>query len=139
MARCELLSGSKWLHECTKRCFRGDCRSTLGRRTRILQLQLYLGFAGVAGRMDRALSTEELDVYIDCYGYLPESLAENMLALGDMYPERRHVLIYQLLIVDGIPEAQRPLQISLAKWDKVLIVSYQSPSPLLVRPKMTIS
>jgi UDP-N-acetylmuramate: L-alanyl-gamma-D-glutamyl-meso-diaminopimelate ligase len=89
-------------------------------------------FAGVSGRMDCALSTKELDVYIDCYGYLPESLAENMLALRDMYPKRRHVLVYQLLIVDGIPEAQRPLQISLAKWDKVLIVSYQSPSPLLV-------
>ena len=91
-------------------------------------------FAGVSGRMECALSTEELDVYIDCYGYLPESLAENMAALRDMYPERRHVLVYQLLIVDGIPEAQRPLQISLAGWDKVLIASYQSFSPLLVPP-----
>ncbi len=90
------------------------------------------GFQGVSGRMDRALSTRNLDVYIDCYGYLPESLAENMSALRDMHPQRRHILIYQLLIVDGIPEAQRPLQISLARWDKVLIVSYQSASPLLV-------
>ena len=90
------------------------------------------GFAGVSGRMDHAFSTEELDVYIDCFGYLPESLVENMAALREMYPRRRHVLIYQLLIVDGIPEAQIPLQVSLAKWDKVLIVSYQSPSPLLV-------
>ncbi|HET7061616.1 MAG TPA: Mur ligase domain-containing protein [Nitrosospira sp.] len=89
-------------------------------------------FAGVSGRMDHALSTEELDVYIDCFGYLPESLAENMAALREMHPRRRHVVVYQLLIVDGIPEAQRPLQISLAEWDEVLIVSYESPSPLLV-------
>jgi UDP-N-acetylmuramate: L-alanyl-gamma-D-glutamyl-meso-diaminopimelate ligase len=84
------------------------------------------GFKGVAGRMDHALSTRDLDVYIDCYGYLPESLAKNMSALRDMHPQRRHVLIYQLLIVDGIPEAQKPLHISLAGWDKVLIASYQS-------------
>jgi UDP-N-acetylmuramate: L-alanyl-gamma-D-glutamyl-meso-diaminopimelate ligase len=89
-------------------------------------------FAGVSGRMDHALSTEELDVYIDCFGYLPESLVENMAALREMHPRRRHILIYQLLIVDGIPEAQRPLQNSLAEWDEVLIVSYESPSPLLV-------
>ena len=84
------------------------------------------GFKGVAGRMDRALSTTDLDAYIDCYGYLPESLAENMSALRDMHPQRRHVLVYQLLIVDGIPEAQKPLHISLAGWDKILIASYQS-------------
>jgi UDP-N-acetylmuramate: L-alanyl-gamma-D-glutamyl-meso-diaminopimelate ligase len=84
------------------------------------------GFKGVAGRMDHALSTRDLDVYIDSYGYLPESLAENMSALRDMHPQRRHVLVYQLLIVDGIPEAQRPLHISLAGWDKILIASYQS-------------
>lgn len=89
-------------------------------------------FAGVSGRMDHALSTKELDVYVDCFGYLPESLAENMAALREMHPRRRHVLVYQLLIVDGIPEAQRPLQISLAEWDEVLIASYESPSPLLV-------
>jgi len=84
------------------------------------------GFQGVAGRMDRALSTRDLDAYIDGYGYLPESLAENMSALRDMHPQRRHILIYQLLIVDGIPEAQKPLHISLAGWDKVLIASYRS-------------
>ncbi len=44
------------------------------------------GFAGVAGRMDHAFSTEELDIYIDCFGYLPESLVENMAALREMYP-----------------------------------------------------
>ena len=84
------------------------------------------GFAGVSGRMDRALSTKYLDVYIDCYGYLPECITENMSAIREMHPQRRHILVYQLLIVDGIPEAQRPLQISLARWDKVLITSYQS-------------
>jgi UDP-N-acetylmuramate-alanine ligase len=84
------------------------------------------GFAGVSGRLDCALSTRDLDVYIDCYGYLPESLAENLSAMRDMHPQRRHVLVYQLLIVHGIPEAQRPLQTSLAGWDKVLIASYQS-------------
>jgi UDP-N-acetylmuramate: L-alanyl-gamma-D-glutamyl-meso-diaminopimelate ligase len=88
-------------------------------------------FAGVSGRMDRAFSTEELDVYIDCFSYLPESLAENMAALRETYPQRRQVLVYQLVIVDRIPEAQIPLHISLAGWDKVLIVSYQSSSPLL--------
>ena len=76
--------------------------------------------------MDRALSTKYLDVYIDCYGYLPECITENMSAIREMHPQRRHILVYQLLIVDGIPEAQRPLQISLARWDKVLITSYQS-------------
>ncbi|MBA4142907.1 MAG: hypothetical protein H0X43_07855 [Nitrosospira sp.] len=82
--------------------------------------------------MERALSTRDLDVYIDCYGYLPESLAENVSAIRDMHPERRHVLVYQLLIVNGIPEAQGPLQISLAGWDKVLIASYQPSSSLIL-------
>ena len=82
------------------------------------------GFSGVAGRLDHPLSTWDLDVYIDCYGYLPESLAENMWTIRDMHPQRRHVLVYQLLIVHGIPEAQIPLHISLSGWDKVLIASY---------------
>ena len=41
-----------------------------------------------------------------------------------MHPQRRHVLVYQLLIVHGIPEAQIPLHISLSGWDKVFIASY---------------
>src|SRR5689334_9735343 len=82
--------------------------------------------------MDHAVSTGKLDAYIDCFSYLPESLAENLAAVREKHPSRRHVLVYQLLIVDGIPEAQKPLQISLAGWDKVVIVSYQSPSPLLI-------
>jgi UDP-N-acetylmuramate-alanine ligase len=84
------------------------------------------GFQGVAGRMDRAPGTGDLDAYIDGYGYLPESLAENLAASRDMHPRRRHILIYQLLVVDELPEAQEPLHASLAKWDKVLIASYQS-------------
>ncbi|MEO6824307.1 MAG: Mur ligase domain-containing protein [Nitrosospira sp.] len=84
------------------------------------------GFQGVAGRMDRAPGTGDLDAYIDGYGYLPESLAENLSASRDMHPRRRHILIYQLLVVDEIPEAQQPLYASLAKWDKVLIANYQS-------------
>jgi UDP-N-acetylmuramate-alanine ligase len=83
-------------------------------------------FEGVSGRMDHVLSNDKLDVYIDCYGYLPESLAENMTALRERHPHRRQVLVYQLLIVEGIPEAQRPLHNCLAEWDKVLIASYQS-------------
>ena len=99
---------------------------------RILQLQLYLALPVFQAEWIMRSAPRNLDIYIDCFGYLPESLVENMAALREMYPGRRHVLIYQLLIVDGIPEAQIPLQVSLAKWDKVLIVSYQSPSPLLV-------
>lgn len=67
-----------------------------------------------------------MDVYVDGYGYLPESLAENLSAIREMHPLRRVVLVYQLLIVDGIPEAQEPLQACLAGWDKVLIVDYKT-------------
>jgi UDP-N-acetylmuramate: L-alanyl-gamma-D-glutamyl-meso-diaminopimelate ligase len=89
------------------------------------------GFAGVSGRLDHVLRTSGLDVYVDCYGYLPESLAENLSAIREIHPQRRLVLVYQLIIVDGIPEAQEPLQICLANCDKVLIANYK-PSEILV-------
>ena len=83
-------------------------------------------FSGVSGRMDHALDVIGLDVYIDCYGYLPESLAENLSAIRDMHPVSRLFLVYQLIVVDGIPEAQAALQACLAGWDKVLIVDYKT-------------
>jgi UDP-N-acetylmuramate-alanine ligase len=83
-------------------------------------------FSGVSGRMDHVLGTIGLDVYIDCYGYLPESLAENLSAIRDVHPRSRLFLVYQLIIVDGIPEAQGALQTCLAGWDKVLIVDYKT-------------
>jgi hypothetical protein len=55
------------------------------------------GFAGISGRMNRVPSTQDLDVYIDSYGYLPESLAENRSSVSDMHPQRRHVLVFSFL------------------------------------------
>jgi UDP-N-acetylmuramate-alanine ligase len=83
-------------------------------------------FSGVSGRMDHVLGIKGLDVYVDCYGYLPESLAENLSAIKDMHPRRRLFLVYQLIIVDGIPEAQEAIQTCLVGWDKVLIVDYKT-------------
>ena len=82
------------------------------------------GFAGVEGRLDHVFSTTDLDVYADCFGYLPESLAENQGAIREMHLGRRFVLIYELVVVDGIPEAQDSLHTSLARWDRVLIADY---------------
>jgi len=89
------------------------------------------GFSGVSGRLDHLLSNNGLDVYLDCYGYLPESLAENLRALKEKHPHRRVVLVYQLIVVDGIPEAQEMLQTCLGGCEEVLIANYRA-SEMLV-------
>lgn len=91
-------------------------------------------FKGVHGRLELLHQDKDICIYMDNYGYLPESLFQNYRALQEKHADQRKVLIYQILIVDGIPEVQNLLVEALSLWDKVFLIQYQPPSGIM--PKM---
>lgn len=85
------------------------------------------GFQGVQGRLER-LSSARIDasasiVYLDCYGYLPISLARNLETLRTLHPGRRLVLCYHIFIVDRLPTIRDDLHEVLLQWDEVVIIA----------------
>jgi UDP-N-acetylmuramate: L-alanyl-gamma-D-glutamyl-meso-diaminopimelate ligase len=90
------------------------------------------GFTGVAERMDAYSAGPEHWVYCDYFGYLPESLAENIAAIRDAHPDHRLTLVFQLRQIDRLPEAQEALLQALCSCDEVILTPYPRPKVTLV-------
>lgn len=90
------------------------------------------GFTGVAERMDAFPAGPDHWIYCDYFGYLPESLAENISAIRDAHPDHRITLIFQLRQIDRLPEAQEALVRVLSSCDEVILTPYPRPKLTLV-------
>ena len=80
------------------------------------------GFEGVHGRLELVRQSSHLDIYVDGFGYLPQSLACNHDTLQGLRPNRQLILVYNVILVDRMPSTRQMLLDVLSRWDKVLIV-----------------
>lgn len=92
------------------------------------------GFAGVQGRLESIASRAGQAAYLDCFGYLPASLARNLEALRGQHPGRRLILIYQLILVDQMPAIREELLAVLRRWDAVVLVDEAPVASLTPKP-----
>lgn len=84
-----------------------------------------LSFEGVHGRLEQIVKGSGINFYTDNVGYLPQSLIQNFQAIKERHPNKRKIIVYQVLVIDGIAESQKILQDALSLWDKVFITTYQ--------------
>jgi UDP-N-acetylmuramate: L-alanyl-gamma-D-glutamyl-meso-diaminopimelate ligase len=85
-----------------------------------------INFQGVKGRLEHIVNNDNINIYLDCYSYLPESVQQNFEAIKELYNNKRMIIIYQVHVVDGIPESQDLLLQVLAKWDQVYLCDFES-------------
>lgn len=78
------------------------------------------GFSGVKDRLGFLSQICKIFVYLDCYGYLPQSLNSNLMTLRELYPTFKIILAYQPILVDQLPSLREALASVLVRFDAVV-------------------
>lgn len=91
-------------------------------------------FVGVKGRLELLSQTYKVCAYLDCYGYLPESLNANLSALRALYPTSKIILVYQPILVDQLPASREALVSILVRFDAVALIDESLSASLTPRP-----